>query len=123
MPKDMYTVSRVTTMRRENQDIPGPPAGDPSTNVSASLDIAVRLLEFQQRMAAFDRLYNEEISGLAEGLSQLKADFVRQNRGPAQGTTTATELQRSRRGRGTRRPKVSRSAPEQPAGGESPQEG
>jgi hypothetical protein len=121
MSKDMYAVSRVTTMRRENQDIPDPQAGDPSTNVSASLDIAVRLLEFQQRMAAFDRLYNEEISGLAEGLSQLKADFVRQNRAQAQGTTMATEPKRSRRG--ARRPKAPRSVPKQPVGGESPQEG
>ena len=117
---DMYTASRIRMMSRENQGIPDPQAGDTSTNVSASLDIAVRLLEFQQRMAAFDRLYNEEISGLTEGLSQLKADFVQQNRAAAQGTTMATAPRQSRRG--TRRPKSPRSTPEQPARGESPQE-
>jgi hypothetical protein len=71
-------------------------------------------------MAAFDRLYNEEISGLTESLSQLKADFVQQHRAAAQGATTATAPRRSRRG--TRRPKPPRSTSEQPTGGESPQE-
>jgi|GEM_PF-6403384 hypothetical protein len=50
----------------------------PSIQTTASDDMAFRLLELQQKLEAWDRLYNEEIVGLRKELSQLKADFVRQ---------------------------------------------
>lgn len=44
--------------------------------IPGTSDIAIRLLEFQQRLDAWDRLYNEEIVGMRRELSQVKADFV-----------------------------------------------
>jgi hypothetical protein len=48
---------------------------DDDTAVTSS--IAFRLLEMQQRLEAWDRLYNEEIVTLQRELAQLKANFVR----------------------------------------------
>jgi hypothetical protein len=48
---------------------------DDDTAVMSS--IAFRLLEMQQRLEAWDRLYNEEIVTLQRELAQLKANFVR----------------------------------------------
>jgi len=56
-----------------------PPAEEtPVTPPGGSIGIAIRLLQLQQRLDAWDRLYNEEIVGLRKELSQLKADYVRQ---------------------------------------------
>lgn len=49
----------------------------PDASNETPVDIAIRLLELQQRVAAFGSLYDEEITGLTEELSRLKADFVR----------------------------------------------
>jgi hypothetical protein len=107
-------------MREEGQGGPGPRLGAAQVG-PAPLDIAVLLLELQQRMAAFDRLYNEEISGLNENLSQLKAEFIRQYQPPAQGPASARKPKLSRRKAG--RPETPRSAPRRPAGRKAPQEG
>lgn len=50
----------------------------PTNNIAASRDIALRLLQFQQRLDALDNLYNEEVGGLKTELKILKGDFVRQ---------------------------------------------
>jgi hypothetical protein len=38
--------------------------------------IAIGLLRLQQRLEELDRLYNEEVSNLAQELAQLQADYV-----------------------------------------------
>ena len=43
------------------------------TSDTAWTEIAFRLLEFQQTSDAWDRLYNEELSELRKGFSQLTA--------------------------------------------------
>lgn len=52
--------------RRDESDVP----------TTSLVDIAVRLLDFQQRLTAFDLLYDEEITGLTKELTQLKVDFL-----------------------------------------------
>jgi hypothetical protein len=111
---------RALAMRWEGQGGPDPRNDDDSTG-STPLDFAVRLLEFQQRMAAFDRLYNEEITKLTELLSELIAEFLRQYQALAQGSASTTKPKRSRRKAG--RPETPRGAPRRPAGGKAPQEG
>ena len=45
----------------------------PSTSDTAWAEIASRLLEFQQKLDAWDRLYNEQLSELRKESSQLTA--------------------------------------------------
>ena len=80
-----------------------------SAATAARLDIAVRLMALQERLAAFDRLYNEEIAGLTEGLHQLKADVVREYTASAGGKPPPTPPKRSRRA--PRPPRAPRSTP------------
>ena len=40
-------------------------------------DTAFRLLELQQKLDAWDRLYNEEVRGLRKELSLLTASYMR----------------------------------------------
>lgn len=40
--------------------------------------MAARLLQLQQRLEAWERLYNEEITELQRTLRELKIDYVRQ---------------------------------------------
>jgi hypothetical protein len=120
MVSDPRGAHRALAMRFEEQGGPDPRSGD-APKGSAPVEIAVRLLELQQRMAAFDRLYNEEISKLTEQLSELIAEFLRQYQPPAQGSALATKPKRSRRKAGG--PETPRGAPRRPAGGKAPQEG
>ena len=46
-------------------------------DTTATSSIAFRLLEMQQRLEAWDRLYNQEVVALQSELAQLKANFVR----------------------------------------------
>jgi hypothetical protein len=55
---------------------------DDATGTSS---IAFRLLEMQQRLEAWDRLYNQEVGVLQRELAQLKANFVRLQQTQAQG--------------------------------------
>jgi hypothetical protein len=41
-------------------------------------DTAFRLLELQQKLEAWDRLYNEEVRGLRKELSLLMASYMRE---------------------------------------------
>ena len=41
-------------------------------------DTALRLLELQQKLEAWDRLYNEEVRGLRKELSLLMASYMRE---------------------------------------------
>jgi hypothetical protein len=50
-----------------------PPTSDPAWAETAS-----RLLEFQQKLDAWDRLYNEELSALRKEFSQLTAHYIRE---------------------------------------------
>jgi hypothetical protein len=52
------------------------------TTVTSS--IAFRLLEMQQRLEAWDQLYNQEVVMLQRELAQLKANFVRLQQAQAQ---------------------------------------
>lgn len=45
-------------------------------------DIALRLLVFQQRLDALDRLYNEEVNSLKSELTRLKEGFVQMQTQP-----------------------------------------
>ena len=54
-------------------------------DTTAASGIAFRLLEMQQRLEAWDRLYNQEIGTLQRELAQLKANFVRLQQAQAQG--------------------------------------
>lgn len=58
--------------------------------------IAFRLLEMQQRLDAWDQLYNQEVVVLQRELAQLKASFVRQQQAQAQ---AEAEVRKPRRGR------------------------
>jgi hypothetical protein len=63
--------------------------GDTTTETSAddttvTSSIAFRLLEMQQRLEAWDRLYNQEVTTLQRELAQLKANYVRQQQAQAQ---------------------------------------
>lgn len=79
-------------------------------------DFAVRLLECQQRIAAFGTLYDEEVATLQAELTQLKTDFVRyyQAKREAQGVivTRAPEAKTKRSGRGGKGSKKSSKSPE-----------
>lgn len=55
----------------------------PEEETTSLLNIAARLFEMQQRMAAFDRLYNQEIADLEQGLTKLKDEFVQHHLRPA----------------------------------------
>jgi hypothetical protein len=81
--------------------MPHPHPQEPAVTASAPLEIAILLLAFQQRMAALDRLYNEEIAGLTEGLSRLEAAFVRQYPDLVQVEAPTTLLKRPRRKAGS----------------------
>lgn len=73
---------------------------DPPTSTTIdSGDIALRLLQFQQRLEALDHLYNEEIGGLKTELKQLKVDFVQQ-----QTSAPPRRTRRARRDSVSRRP-------------------
>lgn len=54
-------------------------------DTTAASSIAFRLLEMQQRLEAWDRLYNQEVGTLQRELAQLKADFVRLQQAQMQG--------------------------------------
>lgn len=58
----------------------GPPLPPQSTDSEAETDVdfALCLLQVQQRLDMWDRLYNEEIGALRRELSQLVAEYVRQ---------------------------------------------
>jgi hypothetical protein len=56
-------------------------------------DTALRLLEFQQKLDAWDRLYNEEVRGLRNELSLLTASYIRESQTRRQ---TAQPRQRRR---------------------------
>jgi tRNA(Phe) wybutosine-synthesizing methylase Tyw3 len=45
-------------------------------------DIALRLLVFQQRLDALDRLYNEEVNSLKSELTRLKEELVQMQTQP-----------------------------------------
>jgi hypothetical protein len=62
--------------------MPQSPAEELDITRLTETDIAVRLLELRQRMAAFDSLYDEEITCLTRELSQLEADFIRHYQTP-----------------------------------------
>ncbi len=107
----------------------------PDASSEAPIDIAVRLLELQQRVAAFGALYDEEITGLTEELSRLKAEFVRYYRTQAaseSGKASAAKATRTNGGvepskpsrRATRRrpEQPLEQPPEQPLDGSSPQD-
>jgi hypothetical protein len=49
----------------------------PPTPCTAWAETASRLLEFQQKLDAWDRRYNEELRELRKELSQLTADYMR----------------------------------------------
>jgi len=69
-------------------------------DTSVTSSIAFRLLEMQQRLEAWDRLYNQEVTTLQKELAQLKANYVRQQQAQAQ-----AEKPRPRRtSRKTRKP-------------------
>ncbi len=87
-----------------------PQTDDPNTPTSLE-DIAIRLLELQQRLTAFDSLYNEEISGLSTELTRLKADFLRHYKALPPSESEAAKTQRSSRGAG--RSKMPRKMPKQ----------
>ena len=55
----------------------------PTTDM-AGAETASRLLELQQKLDAWDRLYNEELSELRKELSRLTAHYMReyQAKGP-----------------------------------------
>jgi hypothetical protein len=70
---------------REEQHMDEPPMMEtPGAEATGSNDIAFRLLQLQQRLDAWDRLYNEEIIGLRQDLAQLKADYLRQRQAQEQ---------------------------------------
>ena len=48
------------------------------TTDTAWAETASRLLEFQQKLDAWDRLYNEELSELRKEFSQLTAQYLRE---------------------------------------------
>jgi hypothetical protein len=50
----------------------------PHTTDTAWAETASRLLEFQQKLDAWDRLYNEELSELRTEFSQLRAHYLRE---------------------------------------------
>ena len=50
----------------------------PRTTDAAWAETASRLLELQQKLDAWDRLYNEELRELRKELSQLTAHYMRE---------------------------------------------
>lgn len=54
----------------------GPPKDALRTEAELREDIGFHLLQMQQRLEAWDRLYNEEMSQLQLELAQVKRDFV-----------------------------------------------
>lgn len=69
----------------------------PEEETTALLGIAARLLEMQQRMAAFDRLYNQEIADLSRRLTELKDEFVQHHLRPAVTVDVEANVKRPRR--------------------------
>jgi hypothetical protein len=65
-------------------------------DTTATSSIAFRLLEMQQRLEAWDRLYNQEVVTLQRELAQLKANFVRQQ--------VQAQAEKPRRRRASRKP-------------------
>jgi hypothetical protein len=49
----------------------------PPTTYTAWAETASRLLELQQKLDAWDRLYNEELSELRKELARLTAHYMR----------------------------------------------
>jgi hypothetical protein len=76
---------------------------EPRDTEGTLVDIATRLLELQQRLSAFDSLYNEEITSLRDELSRLKVDFLRSYKAQAPSAPGAAKQPRSRRGGKTSR--------------------
>jgi hypothetical protein len=79
-------------------------------------DFAVRLLECQQRIAAFGALYDEEVASLQAEIAQLKTDFVRhyQAKREAQEATEThvAQAKPKRSGRGAKSSKKPSKSPE-----------
>ena len=50
----------------------------PRTTDAAWAETASRLLELQQKLDAWDRLYNEEVKGFRKELSRLTATYMRE---------------------------------------------
>jgi hypothetical protein len=73
---------------------------DDATGTSS---IAFRLLEMQQRLEAWDRLYNQEVVVLQRELAQLKATFVRQQQAQQQAQQAQAEADKPRRRRTPRK--------------------
>jgi hypothetical protein len=91
-----------------------PHAGQPPGAATAQTeltDIAIHLLEFQQRLNAFDSLYNEEVGGLTRDLARLKAEFLQRLQ-----AQSAPEP-RDRRDRRDRRSRPGASSPKAPRPG------
>lgn len=99
--------------------MPRPHAEEPGAAAATPIDIAIRLLELQQRVAAFGSLYDEEITRLTDDLSRLKADFVRHYQDLSGGGAPAAKATRPSRGAG---PSTSRrKAPKRQPNGSSAQ--
>lgn len=85
--------------------MPQPQSEDANASTTTTpiepIDIAVRLLELQQRVAAFGTLYDEEVTGMNQELSQLKADFVRHYQAQASSKPGPATAKRSSRGAGS----------------------
>ncbi|HEX9038463.1 MAG TPA: hypothetical protein VF808_15885 [Ktedonobacterales bacterium] len=74
-----------------------PQADDPDNSTPSLSEFAIHLLELQQRLNAFDSLYNEEVMGLSRDLTQLKAEFLRHYRTSAMARPAEAQRQRSAR--------------------------
>jgi hypothetical protein len=96
--------------------MPRPQAEEPSTCATTS-ELATRLLELQQRVAAFSALYDEEITALEAELTRLKADFVRYYHAQTAGSPGAAKAKRLNRGAG--RSRTPRKTPGQQPDGSS----
>lgn len=58
----------------------------PDEAPNPSGDIAFRLLQLQQRLDAWDLLYNEEINQIHKELAAVKSDYLRLRQAQGQGT-------------------------------------
>ena len=87
-----------------------PQAEEPS-NCATTSELATRLLELQQRVTAFNSLYDEEVATLEKELTRLKEDFVRYYHTQTAGRPGATAKRPPRAGRRSTAPRL---APKQP---------
>jgi hypothetical protein len=87
------------------------PQAEELSNCATTSELATRLLELQQRVAAFNSLYEEEVSALEQELTRLKVDFVRYYHAQVAGSPSVKAKRPRRAGRRSTAP---RPAPEQP---------